>query len=330
MGHWLSGWDHRRAVTLSRPSGAVTNYQMKVLVGESDGSVGEDVNCQGHSQPDFYDIRFTNSVDTILDHWIESVSGTTPNQVATFWVEFDSIGTSDTTFYMYYGKPGSESASNGANTFIVFDDFERGNDGDAVGGNWLGVTRAAIDTGQFFSGTRSCEFPRPAAGDSTAYYPYTAASNEYSIRFRMRIGANGVNDQKYFGNHGDGSTRLVTAVLNTTEDIQYYTTGWNSTSNTMSIDTWHLIELNNFDFTANTADIIFNGSTIANNAGHQTSASDQNAITFLNTSNVTASSFWIDDFIVRNWRTIEPSFGAWGLQENFRLTSPLPAGRPGF
>jgi YD repeat-containing protein len=59
----------------------------------------------------------------LLHYWIESIAGTTPNQLATVWIKFDSIGTGETTFYMYYGEPDATAASNGADTFIFFDDF---------------------------------------------------------------------------------------------------------------------------------------------------------------------------------------------------------------
>lgn len=35
---WLTGWNYRKSITISRASGAVTNYQMKILVGESSGA----------------------------------------------------------------------------------------------------------------------------------------------------------------------------------------------------------------------------------------------------------------------------------------------------
>ena len=112
---WLSGYDYRKSVTLSRASGAVSNYQMKLLVGESSGATGEDVDCGGLCLSTFNDLRFTTSDGaTLLDYWIESVTGTTPNQLATVWIEFDSIGTTATTFYMYYGKADASSVSNGA------------------------------------------------------------------------------------------------------------------------------------------------------------------------------------------------------------------------
>jgi hypothetical protein len=153
----LAGWTYRKSITLSRASGAVTNYQMKVLVGESSGATGEDVDCGGLCATDFDDIRFTKSDGTtILDYWIESISETTPNQLATIWIEFDSIGTGATTFYMYYGNAGAAAYSSGANTFIVFDDFERGVNTDAVGGSWeVNNGTVTISTDHAFGGTRS-------------------------------------------------------------------------------------------------------------------------------------------------------------------------------
>ena len=117
---WLSGYNYRKSITLSRASGAVSNYQMKLLLGESSGATGEDVDCGGYCLSSFNDLRFTSSDGTtLLDYWIESISGTTPNQLATVWIEFDSIGTGATTFYMYYGNSGASAVSNGTNTFEI-------------------------------------------------------------------------------------------------------------------------------------------------------------------------------------------------------------------
>lgn len=121
----LAGWTKRKKVTLSRASGAVTNYQMKLLVGESAGSGTNDVLATG-CKTDFSDLRFTAADGvTLLDYWIEttSMTGATPNQVATIWIEFNSIGTGATAFYMYYGNSGASAVSNGDNTFQFFDDF---------------------------------------------------------------------------------------------------------------------------------------------------------------------------------------------------------------
>src|SRR3972149_6570257 len=110
---WLTDWNYRKSVTLSRASGAVTNYQLKILIGESSGAAGADVHCEGHILASFDDLRFTtDDGQTLLDYWIESITGGAPNRLATVWVEFNSIGTGDTTFYMYYGKTAATPGSN--------------------------------------------------------------------------------------------------------------------------------------------------------------------------------------------------------------------------
>jgi YD repeat-containing protein len=133
---WLQGWTYRKPVTLSRASGGVTNYQMQLLVGETSGASGEDVDCNGHVQADFDDLRFTTSDGTtLLDYWIESITGTTPNQLATVWIKFNSIGTDATTFYMYYGKTDATAVSSITATFLAGDDGVSGNFTEAKSGS---------------------------------------------------------------------------------------------------------------------------------------------------------------------------------------------------
>ncbi|PKN36596.1 MAG: hypothetical protein CVU62_13845 [Deltaproteobacteria bacterium HGW-Deltaproteobacteria-2] len=168
----LPGWTYRKYRPLGRASGAVTNYQMKLLVGESSGSGACDFHCEGHCLSNFNDLRFTTSDgETLLDYRIESISGTTPNQVATVFVECDSIGTSDATYYVYYGNAGASAYSNGANTFRSFEDFS----GDLS--NWTGDTGSASITDGICT----------LAGASTPKYLYSA--NSYSGNIALRIKA---------------------------------------------------------------------------------------------------------------------------------------------
>jgi hypothetical protein len=70
--------------------------------------------------PSFVDLRFTAGDGiTQLNYWIESY---TASSSAIVWVKIPSIQTTGATAYMYYGT-GSSTTSNGANTFIFFDDF---------------------------------------------------------------------------------------------------------------------------------------------------------------------------------------------------------------
>jgi len=98
------------------------NYQVKITVHRSAGSdSGSDVYVGTNCEADYDDIRFTTSDgETLLDYWIEKGADSSS---ATIWVEFDSIGTNATTFYMYYGNAGASAVSDGDAAFIIFDDF---------------------------------------------------------------------------------------------------------------------------------------------------------------------------------------------------------------
>lgn len=311
---WLQGWTYRKAVTLSRASGAVTNYQMKLLVGESSGASGEDVDCNGHVQADFDDLRFTKSdKTTLLDYWIESITGTTPNQLATVWIEFDSIGTEATTFYMYYGKADAAAVSNGGATFIVFDDFERGNNGDPVGGNWTVISGSVvISTDHAFSGTRCLK----QVGGAT--HPYVkipvAASDNISIRVRIWKEANA---DWYWGN-GDG-THLAYVNYEQDEDILYYNGGsWIDTGVNITPDQWELVEYNNFVWAAPTVDIWHNNVRIVNDGAinyHFSSADVNNQVRLQTYYAASGEDMYVEDFIVRNFRVTEPAWGSWEEEE---------------
>jgi len=122
------GWQYRKQISLTGQSGAGTDYQVKLLIGETSGADGENFDLGGHATDFPNDIKFTDDDGaTNLSYWVESTTGTTPNQLATVWVKVaDDLG-SNQNIYIYYGKSGQASSSSGDNTFIFFDDFETGN-----------------------------------------------------------------------------------------------------------------------------------------------------------------------------------------------------------
>jgi hypothetical protein len=96
---------------------------MELTVHKGSGtSTGSDIYLNGRCKADFSDIRFTNADGTtLLDYWIENYTSSS----AIIWVELDSLPASPNSarFYIYYGNQSALSASNGSNTFILFDDF---------------------------------------------------------------------------------------------------------------------------------------------------------------------------------------------------------------
>ena len=129
---WLGDFQKRRLITIDNPGGALTDYQVLI-----------NVNYDADMQPDFDDLRFTQSDGvTELSYWIESyVAGDS----ARVWVKIPQIPSGGTTtIYMYYGNPSAGSQSNGEDTFDFFDDF--GSDDSLNTDKWDEVkTGATVD-----------------------------------------------------------------------------------------------------------------------------------------------------------------------------------------
>lgn len=125
---WLAGWNYRKSHIVNAAAGAGTLYQKMITVHYGAGADNDDdVYCTvggvAHCKTDFGDIRFTdNDGTTLLDYWLESKID---SNYAIFWVEVaDSLETDPQTIYVYYGNAGVSTTSNGANTWIYFDNFE--------------------------------------------------------------------------------------------------------------------------------------------------------------------------------------------------------------
>jgi hypothetical protein len=315
---WLIGWTYRKSVTLSRSSGAVTNYPMKVLVGENSGASGCDVHCNGHGLSSFNDLRFTKSDGTtLLDYWIESISGTTPNRLAIVWVEFDSIGTSATTFYLYYGNSGASAVSNGVNTFSVFDDYEWGSDGTDLATSGGSITYqtpnngSAISTDHAYGGTRSAKLPYHAD------YSYLGCSltaiDAMALSFRW-YSALAVNYTCFaFGN---AAKRIWVDIV--AGSISYWDGSSHDTGYDISDEAWDLFEIKNIDWTAGTYELHLNGDLIAEGV-METSADSEDTFQAWG-SDTSGDAVWFDNLVARGCDAVEPSWGSWGAEDDGSVT----------
>ncbi|MFH0829828.1 MAG: DUF2341 domain-containing protein [Candidatus Aenigmatarchaeota archaeon] len=94
---------------------ALTDYQVNLTVDTSS------LIAAGKMRSDCGDIRFFNSSNAEIDHWIENGCNTPATRI---WVEVPNIpaaGTENIT--MHYGNPDNAYESSGDDTFILFDDF---------------------------------------------------------------------------------------------------------------------------------------------------------------------------------------------------------------
>lgn len=113
---WLSGWLHRKPVTITGQGGAGTDYQVILSIGDS---AGGDFHLEGNCTNFPQDIAVTdNDGTTLLDHWVEDLT----SDPIKLWVEVADSLESDVDVYIYYDKTGESSASNITNTFLFGDD----------------------------------------------------------------------------------------------------------------------------------------------------------------------------------------------------------------
>jgi len=279
---------------------------MKLLVGESSGATGENVDCGGLCLSTFNDLRFTKADGiTLLDYWIESVTGTTPNQLATIWIEFDSIGTGATTFYLYYGKADATAASNGVNTFIFFDHF----DGDLS--KWSGDTAYASIASSILSMVGPST-PAVKSIKSTT----NAGKNTFALRTYAKIKAQ-INNYDLIevcdatrdhnaGLYNEAGTRKIVTKDGTTET----SVDSNWTSDAYKIFDIMVVGGVNSCFFENGAELT--GSPKTTNPPNSTSMM---ACFFAYNSSAVVKSDWV---LLRNYEATEPAWGSWGGAEYHR------------
>jgi len=165
---------YRKSIPIVAGSGTGADYQVRVRVGESTGAQDYDVQLEGHCQTNFADVRFTDDDgETLLECWLESVSGFSPEQTATFWVRVHDNLDSNRQIFIYYGDEEAESASNGDATFDFFDDFE----------DEFNSLEAAVDNAPDYLNTPTYDDSGQAIHPDVVYFP--SGWNEYAYWMAM-------------------------------------------------------------------------------------------------------------------------------------------------
>ena len=301
---------------MSRPTGAVTNYATKLIVGESAGASGCDVHCDGLCRSDFGDLRFTESIwsNRPAAYYIDSILGITPNRVATVWVKFGSIGTSAERRCMYYGNPIARSKSDGAATFIKFDDFERGSNGDSVGGGiWTWANGATISTDHAFNGSRSCKLAGHTAGWTNYFTNAEIVPDNVLLFFRFWK-----ENAASFGNHIYRGLDYAETDVTAAESIRYSA---KDTGHTSAADQWDWMEIRALDWTAKTYDIYDSGGLVKTSAS-MSAAGDNHYFCFFERGAGVGNDTYFDTIYMRKWFAVEPSWGTWGP----RMINPFGMG----
>ena len=108
-----AGWDYRRPITITNSGSALTDYQVLVTLNTTTmGSPYGNVNADGS------DLRFTNYANsTKYNYWLETWNTAGESNI---WVNVTSVPDDGSKMYLWYGNSAASSASNGTNTFELF------------------------------------------------------------------------------------------------------------------------------------------------------------------------------------------------------------------
>lgn len=300
---WLAGYAYRQKIKIDGTAdGAQTDYQMLLTAHSGAGaSSGAVVYLKSHCTDFPNDVRFTQvDGETELDYWVEDTG-----DPAKIWIEFDAIADgggspSYTEFYIYYGKSGAATASDGDATFNFFDHFPD----DAIDTDkWEG------DTGSASVASSICTLT--GSGSWLHIRDKTGWAKPRAVMFRGNFVSAGSSKIVGFGDSGWTNRINFYEPAGVTKYAQALKAGSATQITNQAafvVDAYAIFEA---QWSTNKATYICDGSEFA----------DSPIATNVPTANLKAEisiyddSITIDWIAVRNFAATEPTWGTWGGEE---------------
>jgi len=326
-------WNYRKKITLTGQTGAGSNYQVLLKVGESSGAAGEDFDVEGNSEDfpsaknDSGDLRFTDSTKSVsLDFWVQEVTGVTPNRLASIWVEVTADLGSDVNIFCYYGKSGASNVSSGDDTFIFFDDFE----GDSLDTNkWTQTdTQYTGATGTRTTTIANSIMQIDSRSNDYTWLARTISSNDsFTMAKRELIGVHKTN----YGGIGGSDWRAWSISQSGATSSLYFGGGenglvFNHSNNSGSAssgtiedqDAWTDYALRRYSCDTNVT-FLKNGTSIYSSASYvPNTAGNINFATTNWSANSITTTAYVDWIAIKNFINTEPSFDVAGVEEPAR------------
>ena len=299
--------------SFSWPSSAGGSYssaaEIEFVAGWSDST---NVYLGTNVKDDFTDLRFTASGgSSTLPYWIESY---TSGQSADVWVNFDSIGTGATTFYMYYGNSGASAQYAtpllaGKATFTLFDDFNDGSYDTAT--TWT--------TG----GGTPAEGGGVLTVDSNGEYVYSKTN--FGVNYSVRYQANHPDvESNWIGFNVAGSAPLALFE-------RYPTSVWSarsyvSGSTDTSLDTAFLGSNQIYELARNngTSNLYYVNNCLKGTHATQVTSSSLPVDIYMSAT----ATMTVDWVLVRQYLNPEPTWGSWGSEDPQPTATPTPTATP--
>ena len=277
-------------------------------------------------QQDFDDIRFVNISDgTSLPYWIEDkVDGSW----CSVWVNITSLhaGWNNDTVALYYGNADATSASDIDATFVVGDDFEDGTVGNAPSGWVVTDGTPQIQNDYAKTGTKSLKFGITDADDIYKIFG-TTTSKTLSVDFDFRTDA--TDTAKSWHGYEEGNSAYpygpYSAAHNTGYFVSYYDGAYHNME-TYNANQWYKHQMR-YDASTDTFDWVID-STAYTDIPFRNAKDNIDKILF---TNYQSSVFWIDNFRVRKYTAILPTYVFGDAEQQQQQQQPLsPPTKPPF
>ena len=309
---WLSGWSYRKEISITGQSGAGTNYQVDLDIGDS---AGGDFHLEGHCTNFPQDIEITDDDGTTpLDYWIEDIAA----DPLKMWVEVaDDLG-SNQTIYVYYGKSGATTDSDGTATFLFFDNFE---DNDTT--DWTEEAGASFDpvSSPVKIGSYAAELTNTGTGVQ-AYKSIGTDVQDSIYELYVRVPQTDTSKYVLIEKTGGDYTNSVYLYFSTGPNIYYYD-GSSHILQSYTTDTWYRFQITTHP-SADTFDIKIDGVSRGTGLGTRGSIiGGINAISFMGWT--AGGSIYADMIFNRKYNSPEPAFNSAGSEE-----TPPAIGHPWF
>lgn len=297
---WLSGWSYAKEISLTGQTGAGTLYQVDLDIG---ASAGGDFHLEGHCTNFPQDIEVTDDDGTtLLNFWIEDI---TADPIKMYVEVADDLG-SNQKIWVYYGKSGATTNSDGDATFLNYDGFEDGSTTDA-GDIWVfGANYAS--SAQAHSGTYSFDVMPGPGGYSQSLGSYALGSAAVGM-WMYNSGTSGRQLTWVLLDSG-GDRETDSAQYLKFEDAKtyaYHSGAWNDLSLPFTTG-WNFVEI---VVGTTTSDVSVNGNTASGVTNRNTVSNVDKIFT-----ESTSQTNYIDDNYVRKYNSPEPAYASAGAEQS--------------
>ena len=290
----LAGWPYWKVISITGQSGAGTDYQVELEMGDS---AGGDFHLEGHCTNFPQDIRITDDDGTtLLDHWVEDI---TADPIKVYIKVKDDLG-SNQNIRVYYGKGGESTVSDGDTTFIFFDDAESG----VYSTKWTDV-----------NGTGSYSTLNPYTGSKSIYASAVSniASNTGSSIdsvFEAFVGAN-TGDDMLTARNSTSVQNFYGFRPNSGGNAQLYkhNSGWASLDSDPSSDSYSTYALWSIEIIGSTIKTYYNGN-LRNNATNSDYPSGS-----IGAVGSSSGGIHLDLVRIRKANSPEPAFSSAGAEQ---------------